>query len=928
MAELRTDLIIAADTKGFSQAAQEAERLSATANRATADQVKGYQAAQEEIAGIGQAAKAAVGEQGSAVADARKSLEQYQAEIRRLQEALGELKSSQLATVQSLMQVQKGSEEYKRLQKQLGDTNETMRLTETALRGLNEAVLADDGAAEAADKLVAGYSKAKTSQRQYRQEIQALKRELQGLAQEQAAVAQALGKTERGSAAYQVLSRRLQDTSEKSRTTETRIRAIERATGRGMPLTERDMAKGAFWQGLMQGAFPGMGMIQRGPGMQQQMMGAMMGRAGRGVVAGAFGGVRGLQQMIGAAPVPGAGVLAAQVGTGLGFAGGGLQQMQARLRALPMMGGVQELGERIAAARGRAGRRARETYAPTPMAPEAIEAEARAAAERVRGERMPELEAKMRRAEDQTRLERETSRGTVRAMSRREYEIEEEIGRMQRHREQTLRTEREARTQELLSGITGEPTATQRRAMEMKARKEQEILERTRKPEVERRMREIVEADVQRKYEGRERDQIEAEAEAAATAMRRDLERPERQRRAAMAAAARAERRAIFRPVRRAGAELAGLPEQQAIQMLQAVTQRGGGGIQDLQQQGMLRAAFAAQTAYGLGPEVTGAFQMGGRRGAMVGARGQAGELMAQTIGDALGMGLEGWEATEYMQQMASGIDAFKQTGIPINPRSIGKLGQEFAQTGVGGLRGGIMGRGLMQGLQRISTEGVRGGVDLLAAQVFGGFEGGGLGNWWEMQKRLEAGGGEEGFSTEQIREFIQRATEAGGGGVGGMMSLREVMRQMGVQMTAAETEQLARGAMAPGEMTQEQQQRFAEVRQQMAAGARAAPRGVADLEQDARTMMDTFGKEIRRTAALQNKQNDIGEKLVPVFNNLQSSAANINSIFANLADDSLIKFSKGAEELSKKMVKLADSLDRAESSEALSILGKLVTFM
>lgn len=921
MAELRTDLIISASTKGFSQAAQDAERLSTSATRATDEQVKGFQAAGEQIGAMGDTAKGTATEQKGAFAGAQKTLEQYQAEIRRLQESLGELKSSQLATVKSLMEADKGTEQYKLLQKQLSSTNESMRLTEMALRGMNEAVLADDGTKEATDKLVDGFRTARISQRQYRQEIQALKRELQGLAREQTAVAQALGKTEKGSSAYKVLSQRMQDVGERSRTTETRIRAIERATGRGMPLTERDMAKGAFWQGLMQGAFPGMGMIQRGPGMQEQMAGAMFGRAGRGVISGAFGGVQGMQQMLGAMPVPGAGVLAAQFGMGISAAGGGLGQMQARLRALPMMGGVRELSERVRGARMMERRRSLER-APE-MAPEAIEREAAAAQEAAMQRGLGELAERMYIRDVQSTIEREGVWGTKK-LSRRQADVLQRVYDMRQARERSLKQRREQRAAEIGKRRGREPG----RIEELIAREEQEAeFPPEREAEIQARFREIAAADVRKETEGKERERIAAEARTAGEERRAALDAPRRERLRRERAAEREARRAIFRPVRAAGRELAGMPEQQAIQAMQAVTARGGGGLREMQQQGMLRAAFAAQTAYGVGPEVSGAFLMGGRREAMVGARGRAGELMAQTIGDALSMGLQGWEATEYMQQMAAGIDTFKQTGIPINPRSIGRMGQEFAQTGVGGLRGGIMGRGLMQGLQRISTEGIGGGVDLLAAQIFGGFQGGGMGNWWEMQKRLEAGGGEEGFTAEQMREFIQRATQAGGGGVTGMMTLREVMRQMGVQMTAAETEQLARGALAPEEMTEEQRARMGRVREQMAEGARGAPMGVGDIVQDARSMMDAFGSEIRRTAALQNKTNDIGEKLTGVFNDLQGSALAINNIFASLGKDTLRSFSSAAEDVAKKMEKIAIGLSKMESASALERLGALVTF-
>ena len=924
MVEKRVDITVGASTEGFEQVQRDAEKLTQSAAKAAAEQAKGYQQAQQDAARVSAAVNKAIEEQKTGMASVQKSTEAYQTEVRTLEGRLGELKVQQQATVRAMLDVDKATPAWAELKKSLQSTNEDIKLTEAALNMLSKSVVSDDGAATAANKLVEGFTKARQSQRAYRNEIRTLKRELRDLAKEQSAVAAAIGKTEKGSEAYKILKTRLRDVGERSRETETRLKAVERATGRGMPLTEADMAKGAFIQGLTQGAFPGIGPIQRGPGMRAQLVGSMIGRGARGAVQGLFGGVQGMQQMLAAAPLPGAGVLAAQFGQGMAFAGGGLQQQAARFRAAPMLGGIREVSGRVEAARMAARRQA---LARSPeLSPAQIEREVAAARERATTAGEAQLDERMRRREDETRMEREAPGGTRARMSARELEVERRVRAMQAARDRDLETRRGAREQELLGRIEGEPTDAQRRATGLVARGEQQIAEKTEGPRVAARMREIAEADTRREMEKGERGRIAQEAEAVAQRERETLESPRQRRLAQEQAAARRARRQMFAPIRAAGREMGALNEQQAIQAAQAMVQGGAGSLGDLQQQGMLRTGIAAQTAYGVGPGVAGAFTLGGRTGGVVGAQGRAGEAMAESIGQAVALNLKGPELVDYMQQMADGMQTWKSTGMPINPKSIGQMATEFAQTGLGGIRGGVMGRGMMQGLQRIGQEGITGGVDLLAAQTFGGFKGGGLGDFWETQKRLEAGGGEGGFTADQMREFIGKAMGAGGGGTGGLFTLRETMRKMGVQMSAAETEQLAAGATAPGEMTPEQRAKMEAVRGQMAEAARGAPKTGKDVQADAQAMVNAFGKELKRAASLQNQQNDVGEKLVPIFQNLQKSSLTVNNVFTDLAKGPLKSLSDLSVELTGNLEKLNAQFQKVGKSGALDLMSKIAT--
>ena len=70
--------------------------------------------------------------------------------------------------------------------------------------------------------------------------------------------------------------------------------------------------------------------------------------------------------------------------------------------------------------------------------------------------------------------------------------------------------------------------------------------------------------------------------------------------------------------IQRQGAKL-GYSLPQAMQMMGGITQAGGGVGRELGTQQLGLVGMAAQRAYGIGPEVTGAFLQGGRRGGVVG---------------------------------------------------------------------------------------------------------------------------------------------------------------------------------------------------------------------------------------------------------------------------------------------------------------------
>ena len=349
--------------------------------------------------------------------------------------------------------------------------------------------------------------------------------------------------------------------------------------------------------------------------------------------------------------------------------------------------------------------------------------------------------------------------------------------------------------------------------------------------------------------------------------------------------AAETERGRPFADVRQAGWELAGLSEQQAIESMSAVLQRGGGDIREARQQGMIRAGFAAQTAYGIGPEVQGAFLQAGRRGGAVGAEGRGAEAMVDTIADGFALGLKGSELQDYMAQMANDISAWKQTGMPINTKSIQQMGEAIAVTGLGGVRGAAIAGGIAKAGQRLSMSGIKTMTDLLVFQKLGGWQGGGIAEYEKAQMRLESMGGPGGWGEKDLKELFGAFTAKGKGGAGGREVLMRALSGMGVPIGGkTEAALLEKSMFAPETLTTQEREKANAVRQDIGLGKLAAPKGTKGLIGKSKEVMDVQGQAVRESALLQNKQNDIGGQMLKSMFALQESALNVNKSFIELA--------------------------------------------
>lgn len=581
------------------------------------------------------------------------------------------------------------------------------------------------------------------------------------------------------------------------------VRSYEQAAR--LQQEQRSQAKGAFTQGLVQTAMPGMAsmFMQRGPGMGRQfagqMVGGAIGRIGRGAqgLAGSmFSGIQGLQQGISdLIPVAGP-AIAGQIGALAGFSERSLGWERQRLQMAPYMG-----ADRAATAQ--------------------LDVEAR----------QYRKSAARRRA----RIES----GTAGRQLIREREEAEGIGRQ-------------------LSGIL---------------------------PDY---LRDTVSEELGRQWRSRVFGADLAEIENAA--------------KSAAGEGRGAARRQTFVSAGQLGKRYAGLGREESAQAISQLYQVAGGQYQGTAAQGRAAAtALAAQTKYGVGPEASGAFMLGGRRGGLVGG-GPAPEALTRSIRDALQLGLEGSEITQYVQQTAQGIQAFQQTGIPINQTAIKSMASEISEAGLGGVRASALARGFQNYTQGVAQRGPRSGMDLFAMTRVGGYSGGGGGSFVKSLLQMEQ---MEGMSAADVKKggpigkMLGDLLEMGGGGLTGARFLHQAMQGMGMQVSLGEAVGLAEKISGEQLLTEEERKTYgigtaAEAGRKGRGAARAGKLGKpAYLMAQAVEEVSRLGPHLRRQAGIMNQQLDLGAKFTTTVQNLEASTTKVNTMFEDMAGKHLLSFSE-----------------------------------
>lgn len=349
------------------------------------------------------------------------------------------------------------------------------------------------------------------------------------------------------------------------------------------------------------------------------------------------------------------------------------------------------------------------------------------------------------------------------------------------------------------------------------------------------------------------------------------------------------QRRRTLQDVLRSQGQRLGFALPEAMQMMGGITQAGGGVGRELVTQKMGIAGMAAQRLYGVGADVSGAFLQGGRRGGVVGGLGRSGEAFTGALADAVRLGLEGAELTEYMGQMAGDIRQWRSTGISIDPASMTAAAAGFAGMGMGGVRGAAMARGVYGQARELSKRGPGGAEELMMLQTLGGFQGRGALDLEEAQLRLEEGD----FGIEDIRRLAGRSLSAAGGGEKG----RHVFRgtQMGKGMGIREV-RLLQKQIQGGDLTITEQATVDKALEEAKTGiAAAVGGGPAGLLEAAGGVTDAA---LQRQSRQANKQLAIGDTMVKTMLNFEEIASNVNEGFTILAAGPLINMTNQIKDL------------------------------
>lgn len=327
------------------------------------------------------------------------------------------------------------------------------------------------------------------------------------------------------------------------------------------------------------------------------------------------------------------------------------------------------------------------------------------------------------------------------------------------------------------------------------------------------------------------------------------------------------------------GKFLMGVGRSEALEFGGQLLHAGGGTLAGAREQRMIRASMAAHTAFGVDAGTSGAFLRAGREGGMVGG-GLGGDMLAKTIGDAMRMGLEGSEITEYLQTTANALNEFKTTGMPVNSRSMSMLGATMATSGLGVMRGAAVGAQLTSAAQRISTAGPTSAAEFQLLQTMGGFQGGGLQELEDSLGALQTAD----YTGPGFQEFIRRSLSAGGGGAGGRFALRRAMSSLGANVNIEESKALERFAI--GEDTAADRKNLELVRTRLREGAEGAPEDTKALGARARDIMSRMGGNLARQAELDNERIRLGKSFIGSMHDLEGSTQNVQKAFEKCAPE------------------------------------------
>jgi hypothetical protein len=355
----------------------------------------------------------------------------------------------------------------------------------------------------------------------------------------------------------------------------------------------------------------------------------------------------------------------------------------------------------------------------------------------------------------------------------------------------------------------------------------------------------------------------------------------------------------VFGRTAQIGREFGGKNATESNQFATQLLQRGGGTLQGALDSGALKQAMAAQTVFGVGPEATGAFLKGSRRGGIVGGR-SAGENMEDAIRQGISAGMDTTEVRDFLEQIAQGQESFIRTGIPINPKSIAGLTQAFGSLGVA--RGGNLATAMTGAAQQVGAHGPQDAMDFLMLQKLGGFQGGGLG---DLAKAMENMEDLSSIDPSKFMDLIKTISNQAGGGQSGLFSIKRALGDKGANLRFGELRKLQ--AQATGDMTLLSPEERADVMGQGRGNEMGPPAPTTDLAQK---ILSQLSPGVGKQADIDNIMTFAGGKLLPAMQDLEESQADTVKALTAFTPE-LKALSKHSLEVAKALPGLADKLQK-----------------
>jgi hypothetical protein len=368
----------------------------------------------------------------------------------------------------------------------------------------------------------------------------------------------------------------------------------------------------------------------------------------------------------------------------------------------------------------------------------------------------------------------------------------------------------------------------------------------------------------------------------------------------------------------------AGMDITETDSFAEQISRRGGGRGQDLQSQGMIEAAISAHRFGGIDAGTSGAFLQAGRRGGLESGRegdsvlGKGGQAMTEVMADGIALGLEGSELQEYMGEVASGIEQWKHTGIPIAPRSIADMTKDISSgAGMDATRAHEVAKSATSYAQRIAKDGPDSASDFLFAEKAMGFTpGSGAEGVREMRLRAEGKGeGGAGINAKGLMDYSNEMLGRGGGGARSQLVLQDTLAKNNINMGMKEIMDMdeIRQAKEGGTMTSDMQSRLDAIEAKFVESADKANAYKTQEGRDKAVAEGTPGALVEQ-AALANKQLAVGQRMLEATQKFETATLSMVNGVSTLLNPAVTGIAKGANAVAKVLEALAQGKSVTEA--------------